>query len=220
MERLAYRLVLAYGGRPFAGWQRQPGRPTVQETLAATLVRLGVDAPLAAAARTDAGVSARRQVVTFRVRRQLETTALGRALNAALPRSVRVLELSPAPRSFHARASAVRKEYRYRVRIGLPPASGAWSLPDPRSLPCLPAAPRLGAARAFLEAQLGRRDRSPYTTRPDRPVETDLQVAELLEIGPGRLLFRFVGGSFTRHLVRNWVWASVAHAASAPASSA
>ncbi|HUB07551.1 MAG TPA: tRNA pseudouridine(38-40) synthase TruA [Myxococcales bacterium] len=212
MERLAYKLLLAYAGRPFAGWQRQPGRASVQETLGGALLRAGLDVSLAAAARTDAGVSARRQVVTFRARCRLDGSIVP-ALNAALPRGVRVLSLTPAPPSFHARASARWKEYRYRVRVGPPACSGAWSVPDPRSLPRLQLPLDLGAARELLAAQLGRRDRSGFTTRPTGPKETELIAAELRAPNPGRLLFRFVGGSFTRHLVRNWVWAAVARAA-------
>ncbi|MHB8419577.1 MAG: tRNA pseudouridine synthase A [Myxococcales bacterium] len=217
MERIAYALVVCYGGRPFAGWQRQPGRPSVQQSLAAALASSGLEVALAAAARTDRGVSARRQVVTFRARRVLDAAAVVPALQAALPRALRVLSLSRVPPSFHARASAKRREYRYRVRIGLPPCAGAWSLPDPRSLPRLPDPLDLDRARSFLRAQLGRHDRAPHTTPPEGPVETELSAAELLEPGPGRLLLRFVGSGFTRHLVRNWVWAALARAADAPA---
>src|SRR5579863_6981840 len=116
MERRAYALALAYCGEPFAGWQRQPGRPTVQAAVEQALASAGLNASLSAAARTDAGVHARRQLVTFRVRDNLPEAELLAAINRALPRAVRATGLRPVGPSFHARASPHLREYRYRVR--------------------------------------------------------------------------------------------------------
>jgi tRNA pseudouridine38-40 synthase len=155
-------------------------------------------------------VHARRQLLTFRVRQELPCPATLAALNAALPRSVRALSLRAVGPSFHARASPHLREYRYRVRLGGPPSRFAWSLPDSRSLPQPPERFDPLAARAFLAGLQGRHDRTPHTTRPEGPKVTRLETAELDERPRGGLLFRFVGDGFTRHLVRNWVWAAVA----------
>ncbi|MHB1845835.1 MAG: tRNA pseudouridine synthase A [Deltaproteobacteria bacterium] len=224
MERIPYALEIAYFGGPFAGWQRQAGRPSVQAALEMALAGLGIEAPLAAAGRTDAGVHARRQLVSFRVRRQLPPEATLAGLNLALPRAIRALRLARAGHSFHARASATAREYRYRVLVG-GRARGAWTLPDPRSVPALPASGPLAgrldveAMRRFLSAQLGRQDRAPFTTRPPGPLETELHLAELRErprpTGRGYEL-RFVASGYSRHLVRHWVFAAVALGAGMP----
>ena len=215
MERVPYALTLAYGGKGFAGWQRQVGRPSVQAAVEDALARLGVPVSLAAAGRTDAGVHARRQVASFRIRRKLDPIELLAALNRELPHGVRALALRIAAPAFHARSTAKRREYRFRISCGLPFSATAWSHPDLLSLPQLPPTGRLDLdrMRAFLADQLGRKDRAPFTTRPLGSHETTLFEAELRArpraIGE-RCELRFVGSGFTRHLVRNWSWAAAA----------
>ncbi len=137
MERLFYAIELAYEGGRFRGFQRQPGLPSVQAALEDALSALGVRSPLAVAARTDAGVHALAQVVSFGARAALDPEALRRGLNEALPDGVVALAAHRAPASFHARASAVSRTYVYLV--GAPPPEGlapyAWTLPDPRAFP-------------------------------------------------------------------------------------
>jgi tRNA pseudouridine38-40 synthase len=113
------RLTLAYDGSDFAGWQVQPGRRTVQASLESVLSRL-LDRPVqvAGSGRTDAGVHAAAQVASFRTNASLDTERMRRGLNALLPPDVRVIEAAEAPEAFHARRSAVSKEYRYRVARG------------------------------------------------------------------------------------------------------
>ncbi len=222
MERVAYALEIAYCGSPFAGWQRQAGRATVQETLAAALEGLGIEAALAAAGRTDAGVHARRQVVSFRIRLALDLEAALGSLRGALPRAIRPLRLARAGPSFHARASATAREYRYRIIVGPGPSPrAAWRLPDPRSIPALPPSGRLDLEpmRAFLAEQLGRRDRAPFSTGPHGPQVTELLEADVRERarpGGSGYELRFVATGFTRHLVRHWTFAAAALGAGQP----
>jgi tRNA pseudouridine38-40 synthase len=92
----------------------------VQSELEAALARLsgGARVPLSAAGRTDTGVHAVGQVASFSLDRDLEPSALLRALNGMLPPDVRVLEAALAPASFHARRSARSKLYRYVLDTG------------------------------------------------------------------------------------------------------
>ncbi|HET8541735.1 MAG TPA: tRNA pseudouridine(38-40) synthase TruA [Anaeromyxobacter sp.] len=147
MERRFYAIEIAYDGTRFRGFQRQPGLPTVQDAVEAALASVGVRAPLAVAARTDAGVHALGQVVSFAARVALDPDALRRALNAALPDGILARAVHRVGRSFHARNSAVGRTYVYLV--GAPPpealAPYAWTLPDPRAFP--------GVARATLDAE-------------------------------------------------------------------
>jgi len=117
-----YQLTLAYDGTDFRGWQRQRaeiGR-TVQGVLEDALAPFGEGQRVAvtAAGRTDAGVHALGQVVSFDLRRELGGAELRKALNSLLPGDVRVLEATPAPDGFHARRSATSKLYRYVLDCG------------------------------------------------------------------------------------------------------
>ncbi len=109
-------LELAYLGGAFAGWQRQPGAPTVQGELERALAEL-YRRPVRAvgAGRTDAGVHAAGQVAHFEPPLAIPRLGIVRALNGSLPAQVRVLRAWPVPPSFDARASARGKRYRYRL---------------------------------------------------------------------------------------------------------
>ena len=113
---MTYRITLAYDGTQYCGWQMQLGQLTVQGVLSETLHRLeGVPVTVFGAGRTDAGVHAEGQVVSFRLSRDWEGMALRKALNGNLPPDIRVLEAAPAAAQFHARFDAKGKTYRYRL---------------------------------------------------------------------------------------------------------
>ena len=117
----AFRVVVAYDGGSFAGWQTQAGDArTVQRTLRETLARLdGGQAPqVDGAGRTDAGVHATGQVASFALARDIAPDALLRALNGLLPDDVRIVAADRAPEGFHARRSALSKMYRYLLDTG------------------------------------------------------------------------------------------------------
>ncbi len=110
------RLLVAYDGTDFHGWQAQPGQRTVQGTLAEALAgALGETPGLHAAGRTDAGVHARGQVVSFATGSRLPIRAVVPRTNRALPRDVRVRAASEVPEDFHARFSARARRYAYRL---------------------------------------------------------------------------------------------------------
>ena len=110
---------LAYDGRPFHGFQRQPTVPTVEDRVFDALDRLGVfdradrDRPegYAAAGRTDAGVSATAQTVAV----ACPEWCTPRALNGELPADVRAWASAPAPEGFHATHDATRRAYVYHL---------------------------------------------------------------------------------------------------------
>ncbi len=111
-----YRLLVAYDGTDYHGWQRQPDSPTVQGALEDALFKLsGKRISVLGAGRTDAGVHAAGQAANFRGALGFEDAELFRALNAVLPDDIRVLSLDPVPENFHARKSALGKTYRYRI---------------------------------------------------------------------------------------------------------
>ena len=115
---MIYRLTVSYRGERYAGWQRQENALSVQQVLEEALGRLAgepVRAP--GASRTDAGVHARGQAV--HLESALPARALVHGTNRFLPEDVRVLAAHPMPEGFqdrfHARKSALGKEYSYRL---------------------------------------------------------------------------------------------------------
>src|ERR1700757_1787486 len=101
------KLILSYDGSDFAGWQIQPDAATVQGTLASAIGRVTGEKVLPqASGRTDAGVHALAQVITFVTESPVPTENFGKALNDILPASVRVLEVAEVPAEFHGGHSA------------------------------------------------------------------------------------------------------------------
>ena len=111
-----WKLTLTYDGTPYNGWQIQPDLPTVQGTLASALHRITGETVLPqGSGRTDTGVHALGQVASFSLETPIPAANLHRALNNALPSSIRILSVEEVPETFHARHSALRKTYEYRI---------------------------------------------------------------------------------------------------------
>jgi tRNA pseudouridine38-40 synthase len=110
------KVTLSYDGAEFSGWQVQPDAVTVQGTLASAIGRITGEKVLPqGSGRTDAGVHALAQVMTFVTESSVPTENFLKALNDILPAAVRVLKVTEAPPQFHARHSARAKTYRYRI---------------------------------------------------------------------------------------------------------
>ncbi|MDR0648000.1 MAG: tRNA pseudouridine(38-40) synthase TruA [Synergistaceae bacterium] len=121
---LNYALEVSYDGGYFSGWQSQPDGSGVQDALERALYALGESGDQGAsrlphrvdgAGRTDAGVHARAQIASVRLLKQWVPRRLVPALNARLPEAVSVMRAALAPPGFHARRSAVLREYRYFI---------------------------------------------------------------------------------------------------------
>ncbi len=112
-----YALKIEYNGAGFSGWQRQKGRPSVQQGVEDALRKLEPDNPgVAAAGRTDAGVHAMAQVAHCELSRDWEPFRLSEALNHHLkPRPIAILAVARVDDSFHARFSAKERRYLYRL---------------------------------------------------------------------------------------------------------
>jgi tRNA pseudouridine38-40 synthase len=120
------RLLVAYDGSRFFGWQRQDGFDSVQQVLEeAVLAATGVRATVHGAGRTDTGVHALGQVAHLHLDARLDDDRLRHALNAHLPAGVVVREAETCDDEFHARFSAISKRYAYHVVTSrFAPASG------------------------------------------------------------------------------------------------
>ncbi len=111
-----YKLLLEYDGTTYAGWQRQPDRPTIQMALEDALRQIAqCSISTITASRTDAGVHALGQVVCFQSDRPLLPHEWTRALNGVLPKTISVRQTEVAADDFHARYDAYAKTYEYRI---------------------------------------------------------------------------------------------------------
>lgn len=117
-----YRLVVAYLGTAFHGWQRQPGLRTVQGALDQALATLSgdPDAQVVGASRTDAGVHAEGQVVALDYQGRLGARELLRAFNGLTPDDLTVRTVDEVPQQFHPRFDSLGKRYRYLLLAGRP----------------------------------------------------------------------------------------------------
>jgi tRNA pseudouridine38-40 synthase len=110
------RLTLTYDGSGFAGWQVQPGERTVQGVIESAITQLtGESIRILSTGRTDAGVHALGQVVSFRTASSIPAEKWRDALQSQLPRDVVVLDSQAAGDDFHATYSAKSKRYRYVI---------------------------------------------------------------------------------------------------------
>lgn len=111
-----YRLELCYDGSRYKGWQKQGNTsPTIQEKIETALSRLlGEEIECAGSGRTDAGVHARRQVLSFHAP-SLDCDKVLSELRQHLPEDIGALSLCEAPPRFHARLSCTGKTYLYRL---------------------------------------------------------------------------------------------------------
>ncbi len=197
-----YRLLLAYDGAPFRGFARQPDLPTVQGKLEAALSQvLREEIRTSAAGRTDAGVHALGQVVSFAISTPLEDpTDLRRRLNAMLGPAIAVLEAAAAPEVFDARFSCVSRTYEYAIvnREVHDPFSRhtAWHHPGPLDV---------ASMRRASEALLGEHDFSSFGRVPEggSPIRR-VESIELEQEGQ-LLVIRVTANSFIQQMVRSIV---------------
>lgn len=197
------RLVLAYDGTGYSGWQIQPGRPTVQGTVREALLRIqgGGEVSVRGAGRTDAGVHAEAQVADARIATREGDAGLARGLDAVLPDDVALRGLSTVPDRFHATADAVRKTYVYRVARGgdRDPFARRFTWDVRRRLD-------LEAMSRGLERLPGTRDWSGFTAA-GCTIENRVRTLEeaSLAVDDSVLAFRFRADGFLTHMVRNLV---------------
>ena len=141
-----YKLTLCYDGTGYNGWQRQGNtKNTLQETLETALAGiLGAPAEAAASGRTDEGVHALGQVVSFRADTALPTDEILCQLRSRLPADIGALSLEIAPPRFHARLSCKGKIYVYRVWNSVAPCvferRYVYQVPEPLDEPAMRAA--------------------------------------------------------------------------------
>lgn len=117
MKRI--RIITAYDGTSYVGWQRQPNGVSIQEMLEKALLEVtGETITIHGSGRTDSGVHALAQVAHFDTGVRMASDKFAIALNMHLPSDIRVLYSEECDPAFHSRFSAKKKQYRYRIHVG------------------------------------------------------------------------------------------------------
>lgn len=163
---IKFKLVVAYDGRAYAGWQVQKSGVAVQEKVEQALKKIfGCDLRLHSSSRTDAGVHALGMAAHVEIPKskfRMPVPKLALALNAHLPEDIRVMRAQRAPASFHARFDATGKQYRYFIwneRAGNPLMRHlAWHVPAPLNLGAMRAAARLFPGKHDFKSFAGNRN--------------------------------------------------------------
>jgi tRNA pseudouridine38-40 synthase len=198
-----YKSIVAYDGTRFQGFQRQAdGIRTVQSVLEDSLRSMGwQESSLQAAGRTDRGVHARGQVISYALDWAHGEETLTRAFNAHLPDDVAVWGSEQAPQGFHPRFSAVSRCYEYRLAVGRWPdplrdrfALRVWPEPDREAMESL--------AQAFV----GRMD---FGAFGQAPIEGGHTVRQVMACGwravDDEWVFNIEADAFLKHMVRRLV---------------
>ncbi len=198
-----YKIVLAYDGTHYSGYQLQSNGIAVQQKLEEVLEYLN-RAPVRVfgSSRTDAGVHAKGFVAHFDLTKPIPPGNLPRAMNSRLPEDIRVMKASYAKPDFDARKDAKGKEYRYFLYNAdiLPPCLAPyWAFMHKR----LDVAAMQDAAHRFV----GRHDFAPFAANPHRVLETTVRNIfsfEVKKVGP-RITFIVRGDGFLYKQVRSMV---------------
>jgi len=204
---LRLRIDLAYDGTNFSGWAAQPDRRTVQEEVEKAIAIISQSkVETIVAGRTDAGVHATGQVIHVDVPEGLNLEEMPYKLNRILDTDVRVMGVSIAPPAFHARFSALRRHYTYKILDANKVISplhrydvASWYRPL--------ALDQLNAASALL---LGDHDFAAYCKyREGATTIRQLQRFEWIRDSEGFLIGNVVADAFCYSMVRNLVGAVV-----------
>lgn len=195
-----YRLLLAYDGTDFCGWQQQPQSNSVQQAIATALNKIlaGEAVQLLAAGRTDKGVHAEGQVAVFSSTRVLDSTKVQRSLNAMLAPTICVRACEAVPENFHPIYDAQAKIYRYRIRNTThhDPFTHLYEWHIPRPL-------NLDAMRRAATPLLGKHDFTSFCAA-DSNARNKVRTLHELRIEQDGVMIElwFTGNGFLKQMVR------------------
>lgn len=198
------KLILAYDGTVYHGWQRQKNAVTIQEILEDKLSMMtGEPVTLLASGRTDAGVHALHQVCNFKTNSTIPPDAFQRGLNSLLNDDVLIKEASYMPDDFHSRYDAQGKIYEYRILHRKEPdiflRDFSWHIPWDLDLADM---------EECLQMVLGEHDFSAFKSAGSSNINPvrEIRKADLQRPDTDNILkITLEGNGFLRHMVRNIV---------------
>ncbi len=203
-----YKITIAYDGAPYSGFQRQINGVTVQGLIEEALTPLNPSfVPIVAASRTDAGVHALGQVAHFDLEISRNSEIVQKALNARLPRDIRIIKTELASPNFHARFDAKKKLYTYTISTApfQSPFERFHALHFPYPL-------NLHAIDESIKKLKGTHDFTPFANTnpkpyPTNPVRTLFDISYTISptTGGDTLVFTFFGDGFLYNMIRNLI---------------
>lgn len=199
-----YKLTVKYDGTRYYGWQRQPGRDTVQGKLEEVISRLcGAQTEVIGAGRTDAGVHAEAMTANAELETRLSVIEIRDYMNRYLPDDIAVIEVSEASPRFHARYNAVGKTYRYTVFTGkIKPVFGK------RYMTVIDVKPDLDIMREAAELLVGEHDFRNFCSNPKMKKSTVREIYGIDIKQKGDIItLTFHGNGFLQNMVRIMVGA-------------
>lgn len=196
----SFKAILQYEGTRYQGWQKQTSTEnTIQGKLEALLTRMcGEPVEVNGSGRTDAGVHAYGQVISFHCSTPKTPEEIRDYMNTYLPEDIGVLEVKEAGERFHARLNATGKVYRYRVLNSSIP-----HIFDRRLVTVYPEALKEEAVREAIRRLLGTHDFKAFTSKKNSKKSTVRTIRDIhLERIGDEWQFTFTGDGFLYHMVR------------------
>lgn len=195
-----YKLIIAYDGTRYFGWEHQPDRETIQGKIETVLERMcGTDTvDVIGAGRTDAGVHARAMVAHVRLDTAMTADEIRDYLNRYLPEDIAVREVKKAGERFHARYNAIGKTYRYTVYTG-----NSKPVFDRKYMTVLDYSPDVDAMRAAAAFLMGKHDFKSFCGN-GRMKKPTVRIVDQIEIRTQKdaLTFTVHGNGFLQNMVR------------------
>lgn len=194
-----YALTVAYDGTRYSGWERKPGRATIQGKLEDVLTRLtGQAVTVIGAGRTDAGVHALAMTANAHLETALSPDELRRELNRYLPADIAVTALRPASDRFHARYNAAGKTYRYTCYCG-----DGKPVFTRNYVYCLERPADVAEMRRAAAYLIGQHDFRSFCGNPKMKNST-VRTVDMISVEQDgeTLTFTFHGDGFLQHMVR------------------
>lgn len=192
-------LRIAYDGTRYVGWQIQPNGVSIEEKLVQSIEKVtGEKVTLYGSGRTDSGVHALGQVANFHTTAHIPPERFAFAINAYLPKDIRVMTSEAVPVNFHSRYSAVGKAYLYQIDTGV--------IPSPFTMPYtwhVPYSLDMSALKKAKAAFVGRHDFAAFMASGSAVTDTVRQITALEMMEADHILkFRFTGNGFLYNMVR------------------
>ena len=194
-----YKFEICYDGSRYYGWERQPGRETIQGKLETVLSRMtGSSVEVIGAGRTDAGVHAKAMIANAHFDADLSCDEIRTYLNRYLPDDISINSVSIASDRFHARYKAVGKLYTYTCYIG-----DAKPVFTRKYVTVLDRTPDLDVMRSAAAILVGEHDFKAFCSNPNMKKST-VRTVDSIEIVRSRnqLYFNYHGNGFLQNMVR------------------
>lgn len=202
---MRYLITISYDGTNFSGYQKQPKERTVQGELEKVLKEIngGKKVDVHASGRTDAGVHALAQRVHFDLETKITSEKLSKGLNSLLPEDIFVKRVEEVSDNFHARFSAIGKEYVYKLNMGeYNPLERNYVYQHNEKLDVV----EMERAMKYLEGTHNFKSFTKTDEEKDDFVRTISQTSIVRDSKDlNKIIFTFVGTGFLRYMVRNMV---------------